>query len=99
MRGKGLATESRSPSPEMVPEMPNRARKPVKEPENPTDVYWWLKYHHLSDYYDHFDGMQIAEILDLTEKDFRGNKKFQNTPTWVQKYLMGLKNRPTDQQR
>ena len=93
MRGKGLASESRSRSPEMIPEMPNRARKkPDKEPENAPDVYWWLRYHHLSDYYELFADMEIADILELTEKDFRGNKKFQSTPPWVQKYLMTLKN-------
>ena len=43
MRGNGLDTESRSPSPEDLGE--------VKD-----EVYWWLHFHKLQDFHAYFKG-------------------------------------------
>ena len=51
MRGAGLETDRETPSPPIEPK-----DGPTPEPEN--EVYWWLKYHGLHDYYNpYFKGI------------------------------------------
>ena len=56
MRGSGLDTNSRSPSPVEPLQRPlaDTAKDSAAAPSN--ELFWWLKFHNLSDYYDFFKG-------------------------------------------
>lgn len=57
MRGSGLDTHSRSPSPVEAANRPTTdggSKETTPQPTN--EVFWWLKFHNLSDFYDYFKG-------------------------------------------
>ena len=56
MRGSGLDTHSRSPSPVDQPNRPTTEASKDAATQPTNEVFWWLKFHNLSDFYDYFKG-------------------------------------------